>query len=148
VAKTASEKIVKIDDVAEHLSKGDSILQVSRKTKMSPATVRAIADTKACQEIVEDLVRRRRENTFRKLEVLASRALLTHMEIMEDKKHRDRLAAAESVLDRAGFGKVSKIEKDVKGTIKQIVRDDFDGRPIDELEFYAANGHFPEDGDK
>jgi hypothetical protein len=64
-----------------------------------------------------------------------------HEEVMDNEAHRERLKAAEGVLDRIGATqKGSLVRNEVK-----TVHDDFEGRSEADLEFYVANGYWPED---
>jgi hypothetical protein len=133
--------------VAEKAITGMTATAIARELGWRPATVRRVMKREDYPAALDDLVKERRSRVVMQLEVMSALALKVHMDLMQDPQSRDRLGAAESVLDRAGFGRMQKVQQTVRADVTQAttlqVLPDFQGRTAEDLEYYAKHGHFP-----
>lgn len=131
--------------LAEGMVAGKTKAAIAKELGMNARALGQLEKLPEFQGVVDELIAERRRRTTMQLEVMSALALRAHMEIMQDAAHRERLSAAESVLDRTGFGKTQKVQQT---TVAQVtgslaLAQDFQGRTVAELEHYATHGKFP-----
>ena len=129
--------------VAEGTIGGKTQGVMARESNVSVSTVAEVQHSPECEKLVDELLADRRRRTTMQMEVMSSLALKVHVDLMQDVAHRDRLGAAESVLDRVGLGRSSKVQQTSTVTQTTTVVDDFRGRSAEDLEHYALHGRFP-----
>jgi len=133
--------------LAEGLVAGKTKAAIAREAGFNVAAFAGLEADPEFQVMFDSLISDRQKRTKMQLEVMSALALKAHMEIMADVAHRDRLAASESVLDRVGLGKTSKVQQTTVGVMGvAAITEDFKGRSLADLEHYALHGRFPEDG--
>lgn len=162
-----------VDRVIELTMLGNDIKTIAEKLALKPTTVRDLrqrADYKERYQMARDEAMRL---TIERVHALQLGAIAAHMDVLtakrrtvevvgadaagrplekiaEDYKYpaRDRLRAAESILDRTGVPRQTKVEQAGEITVSpHIDMSPFDGRTIEEKRHYLEHGVFP-DGSK
>ena len=100
---------------------------------------------------------KRRAAAMSRFEEMAELAADAHVEVLrlkKDEAHPDffktidrKLEASNSVLDRIGLGRESKVKQEVQQQVTTFSVE-FEGRTPDDLEHYAIHGYFPEEAPK
>lgn len=125
---------------------GQTRVQIATQHGFSPGLVHKVCGEPDFQEKFKAALEERRRAMHMRLEAMAQTALKTHLEVMQENAHRDRLRAAESILDRAGASRVAKVEQ--SGTTMQIdagavAYDELEGKSLEELDHFAKTGRWP-----
>lgn len=131
--------------VIEGYLNGLTTAQVAKKLGVSTKRIHQIRHSAPYAEHYEREVRERRERTQNQLEALAGLALKVHLEIMQDAKHKQRLNAAEGVLDRL---QATMKHAATQQNIYSENHTTFEGRTDEELEYYVDHGYWPDEAPK
>lgn len=136
-----AKRRIRIQAIAEFAMAGQPPADIAATLRVSKATIVKAMASERFKELLDQCLEERRTAVAHKMESLAVKALDVHEDIMDDKAHRQRLAAAEGVLDRVGATQKGSL---VRNEVKQVA-DDFQGRPEADLEYYVEHGCWPED---
>jgi aromatic ring-opening dioxygenase catalytic subunit (LigB family) len=133
--------------ILEGIMLGQTRKQIHELHGFTVSTINAVVCEAHFKEQLAAAMEERRKAMHLRMEALAQMALKTHMEVMADVPHRDRLRAAESILDRAGASRVAKVEQ--TGTTLQIeagsvAYDELEGKSMEELDHFAKTGKWPQ----
>jgi hypothetical protein len=128
--------------VLEGLLAGKPLIDIATKLELSREVVSRMIKTEDFKEELAELIAERRDRLSLGLEQLADQALTVHKEIMESTTHKQRLAAAEGILDRLS---ATQKRSTVKQQVTTAVSDEFASRSKEDLQHYVDHGYFPED---
>ena len=130
--------------LAEGQAQGKTQAAIAREHGLKQGVFAGLVADPEYQAILDGLIKDRRSRVLMQMEVMSALALKAHVDIMQDPAHRDRLAAAESILDRTGMSKTSKVQQTTVAAVGVTpVTADFQGRSLADLEHYATHGRFP-----
>ena len=129
----------------EGLISGKSRAEIAEGLGLTRETVTRLTNTDDFKEELAELIAERRDRLALGLEDLADKALTVHREIMDSPAHKQRLAAAEGVLDRLS---ATQKRSTVKQQVTTTMTDEFAGRSKEDLQHYVDHGYFPEDAPK
>jgi hypothetical protein len=141
---TNARQKVMLQKVAEGVVAGKTQVAIARELSVNTSTIYRMERLPEFQPIVDEMVAERRRRTLMQMEVMSALALKVHMDLMQDPAHRERLSAAESILDRVGQGRSHKVQQTTSAVVHQTttIVDDFRGRSVEDLEHYAQHGRF------
>lgn len=154
VIKTAKDHLAKGQSLKDYarrqtilngLLSGTSLEDIGKQIGLSRASVTNLTSAESFKEEFAELLAERRDRLSIGLEDLGELALKVHREIMESPGHKQRLDAAEGVLDRLS---ATQKRSTVKQQVTTTVVDEFTGRSQEDLQFYVNNGYFPEESPK
>ena len=136
-----------------------SFRQVAEKVRISEAAVRHHYDDPEIRAMVERMCAARIEAGRRALATLVPQAVMTYQKVMQTAATAVPAAslptllgkqtdAADSVLDRVGLVRSSKVEQ--TGRVLQVNAEaeryaDFEGKSAEDLLFYGVHGRWPDD---
>ena len=130
--------------LAEGQAQGKTQAAIAREHGLKQGVFAGLVADPEYQAILDGLIKDHRSRVLMQMEVMSALALKAHVDIMQDPSHRDRLAAAESILDRTGMSKTSKVQQTTVAAVGVTpVTADFQGRSLADLEHYATHGRFP-----
>ena len=140
---------VRVDRVVELTMLGKDNKTIAAELGISPVTVRDIRQRSDYRERYQQA----RDEAFRltmdRLAALQAAAVTAHIRALgPENDAKVQLAAAQSILDRTGVPKQTKVEQSGEVTVSpHIDMSPFDGRTIEEKRHYLEHGVFP-DGSK
>lgn len=156
LGKTTTSGDGQFEIVLAEALKGRRGKQIAETTGLKLYQVYELQSSQKFKDRIATEREKRRAALMNEFEELSHKAATMHEQIFtatEVPPNRDmlrlmslKLEAANSILDRVGFGRETKVKQDVQQTT--TITNDFDGRSNEDLKYYAINGHFPEEAPK